>query len=168
MRSKRHFRVNKVRRLIWTASKIEIDVNTGSTPLEQIIGQITDWSGATGNVPATLMAIRGWLTARPLTTVNQNYLSQGIIVKTDVDDAVAVLDPQLLATYVNEQILWTCGFSYKGEAATVSTTPAHYFDIDVKAKRKLTAGTNIRFVVAQETGAAATKWAGLMRCLYSY
>ena len=165
-RSSRATRSN--RKYIWTAALIEIDTNTGSSPLQAVIANSTDWSAAGGNVPATLIAIRGWLCVRPLTYQAQNNVSEALIVKTDVDDDVGDLDPELVTTYVNESILWTGGYSYKNEAATVSTVQPTYFDINVKAKRKMTAADNVRFVVSQSQGAAATKWNGVLRTLFSF
>jgi len=159
--------VGRSKRYIWTAAIVELDTNSGATPLQAIIANSTDYSAAGGNVTATLIAIRGWLCARPLVYAPQNTVSEALIVKTDVDDDVGDLDPANVATYVNESILWTAGFSAKLEAATVGILGPTYFDVNIKAKRKMTAADNVRFVCSQSQGAGSTKWTGVLRSLFS-
>ena len=158
------------RRYTWTAALIEIDVNTGATPLQDIIADSSDYSAAGGAATATLIAMRGYVIATPIANSGQVGQSRALIVKTDADDVVGVLDPILIATYVNEHILWTGGYVGRQEAAAtagaVAGASAQRYDINIKAKRKMTTADNIRFVAGQAQGATATSWFGLIRTLF--
>jgi len=152
------------RNLVWSAALVNIDVTTGATPLQQIIASATDWTGALGYKRATILSIRGWLMARPFVdNAVQSFESRALIVKTDVDDDVADLNPATLGTYVNEDILWTGGWTARGELD--QPLGGTHFDIAVKSKRKMSVADNVRFVVSEAASANGVTWFGTLRTL---
>ena len=150
------------RNYIWTAARIEIDVNTGATPLRATLVQSTDWTQAVGFRRATLLGIRGWLSWRAL-TASASGDARAIIMKDATEAAVTAQDPNVITTYVDEDILWTGGYS----GPPGSTSYGFNEVINVKAKRKITVDDTIRFVVSESLIASpnATRVAGVLRCL---
>ena len=125
---------------VWTA------LHLGSTVLSSVhdgepIVQASDWVTANNTEKATLMSIRGWI-ALGHTSGNVARATLAII-KHDADQVPthAGLDPALVTTYVDEDILWTGGSQGVSSSLTVQ-----YHDINVKAKRKLDGDVDISII----------------------
>ncbi len=149
---------------IWTAALIELDVTTGSPVLQQVLANQADWSGAAGSVGATMMTMRGYVIARADDNVNEECRSRWLIVKCDSDNTTTTLNPSAVATYVDESVLDTGGFSIFGEGA--QPTQFQYNQINVRAQRKMSKADDLRFVVSEEGSATGTKYWGLIRTLF--
>ena len=163
--SSRRFTRNK-KSYAWTVSLIELEPATGTPVLEAIVADQTDWTGAAGTVGATMVSIRGNFMVRPFDNENHICRSRAILVKTDTDDiALTHLDPRVASTYVDESILWTATYAAKAEPSP-GVVPAQLVQVDVKAKRRMNRGDNIRFVVSEEASALGTAWFGICRTLF--
>jgi len=153
--------VRKAKNLVWTAMLINIDVDTGATPLETNIVQATDWTGKVGFSRATVEAIRGYVFVSGLTNVATPRESRAVIVKDSVEATAVAANPALLGTYVDEDVLWTGGVRSAGLLV------GHYIEISVKTKRKITVDDNIKFIVSEEAAASpnGTTYWGILRAL---
>ena len=154
----------KAKQWVWTAARIDLDLNTAATPLGVDLAAGADWrSTTTGYETATLTSIRGWLMASPLDGTATQHISFALITKKSNETAFSAADPNDVTTYVNEDILWTAGYS----APNQSEATGIYYSIDVKTKRKLSVNDDIRLIFSEAAAISpqATNWRGLVRCL---
>ena len=129
---------------IWTVVFLEA-FNVPATPVGADICIGTDFAAHSGREGCTLMAIRGWLSFCAQAGTGQDVLSAFIAVVDEDESSVgASLDPALVGTYTDEDILWTGGFS-KGPATTdVGFGPTFTEQINIKARRKIHTGQEVR------------------------
>jgi len=152
----------KAKNYIWTAVRVDLNADLGATPLQANIVQASDWTAAPGFRRGTLMAVRGWLCAGAGVFTNIARDSRALIAKEAAEAPVGSLDPNLVTTYVNEDVLWTGGYN----SVSGSTGPV-FFDVHVKTKRKITVDDEIRIVVSEALAGApnGVSWTGILRGL---
>jgi len=142
---------------VWTA--IRIGSALGTTPTKFELINDADWVSGAGQPTATIIAIRGWLSWQGVGVSDANSMA---FIGTQDDDIATQPDPDLVATYVNEDIMWTGGTT-KGVAA-IESLPGFSTDINIKVKRKIKAGTRL-VLVAQSNVASQFRLLGIIRCL---
>ena len=139
---------------IWTAV-LGIDILSTILVQSANIVEDGDWSVSAGRQGATLIAIRGWWGCQhdPVGGAESNTVI-GLAIEVqdeDIGAASATQDPLVVGTLIDEDILWTGGWatgfllfaSGVGSVYTASTPPMQF---DVKAKRKLKTGSQVRIV----------------------
>ena len=154
--------MRKAKNYVWTAVRVELDLNTSSPILGADIVTAAEWRSA-GYETATLLAIRGWLSATPLDGTATEHTSMALITKKSNETAFSATDPNVVATYVDEDILWTGGYTAPNQSEAIS----RYFDVNVKTKRRITVNDEIRIVFSETTTISpqATRWVGVLRAL---
>ena len=149
---------------VWTVVQAEAQVQTNTT-VEAVIVAPTDWSGVAGLglERATLLRVRGWLSAAPAV---EDVSTGGIFfVIYVVDEDAALVNPLDVSTYVNEDVLWTGGAQFAGQGAlAIETRPSVEWEVDIKAMRKLTSGQEVRLAAQVITG-LNVRWSGTLRGL---
>jgi len=97
-----------------------------------------DWErSATSFERATLVGIRGWIAVTRLVNTSASlFMYVGLY---DEDEASSLAD--IVATYDSEEILWTGG---TGNSASITNDPPMM--INIRAKRKITSASEVRFV----------------------
>ena len=149
------------RNRIWTNVLSDEGTVGGGGSLTLDITRGTDWQrSGTGREMATVVAIRGWISfAFEADSIAGGSLSAliGLFDEDEANPGVTVV-----ATYSDEDILWTGGiqlgsqFSNEGQAWNV--------EFNVKAKRKLSNGQELRFIM--ENGCLEPcRVSGLLRAL---
>jgi len=131
-------RSNGSRNLIWSNVLAQnVLIAAGSTD-ESIICISTDWSAAVGFERATIIGIRGWL------AVQRESAGNGSVWCAILKQAIAETtpDPKIIATYNDEDILWTWGTGFESTSTDQMQTM-----IDVKVKRKIDVNTKIVLLV---------------------
>lgn len=161
--------------LVWTALLVDDTISTG-TPGGGVIVSGSDWFGPSivnGRRHATLLGIRGWLTANSATSVTSVTTMTrltGFIAKFTSDETSVA--PNVEDAYTEEDILWTGGGGVTtfGDAAapTAFCVRNVYEDkIRVKSKRKLTNDDSVSLVLTVDstTGSQDVKVFGVLRAL---
>jgi len=101
--------------------------------------------------------------AQPLDGTATRHLSFALITKKSNETTFASTDPNVVGTYVDEDILWTAGYA----APNQSEATAMYYEVNVKTKRKINVNDDIRLVFSEANTVSPqnTNWSGLVRCL---
>ncbi len=149
---------------IWTAVDMgNNDVLT--TPFGFNIVEDADWVAHAGQQSGTLMSIRGWLSASRQAGTAADILEMYIAVIDEDESATgASVDPASVATYTGEDILWTGGASFPGAASDSGfRSQPVVWDINVKARRKIRSGKEVRLQVTTTVGEIALS--GFLRAL---
>ncbi len=143
--------------MVWTSIRIGSSLST--TILNFQLINDADWVGAAGQPSATIIGIRGWLSVVGTGVVDSNTF---MYIGTVDEDVTSFASPNAASTYVQEDIMWTGGTG-KGVAA-IEGQPIKQFDINVKTKRKIKAGTNL--VLSAECNIDDdVRLIGIIRCL---
>ena len=130
----------KGKSLVWTSvATANEDVSDATQELD--IVQSADWNVAAGRKSATLLSIRGYITMRRALANRSDVLMY--IAKYDEDETSA--SPLLASTYVDEDILWTGGYS-NPPGGNIPYT----MEINIKAKRRISSGDDIRLVFIED------------------
>ena len=139
---------------IWTAVTA-IDIQSTIATQSANIVEDGDWSASAGKQGATLIGIRGWWGCQhdPVGGAeSQTAIAMAIEVQDeDIGAGSATQDSFVVGTLVDEDILWTGGWhtgallfaTAVGSVYTASTPPMQF---DVKAKRRLKTGQQVRMV----------------------
>ena len=120
---------------MWAAARIGRNIPT--TTSRDLLVADSDWNVTGGSKSCTIIAMRGYLSFRSLGTTTGD--AKWYIGKLDKDATAA--DPDVVDTYVEEDIMYTGGLN-KG-AGAVDAVQLHHEFIDVKAKRRIKSGTDI-------------------------
>ena len=123
----------------YTWTSIRIGSSLGTTIANFAIVNDADWVAAAGQQGGTILAIRGWFDIVGTGTADSNT---HMYIGTVDEDVTTFADPNSAATYVDEDIMWTGGAG-KGGMSAIEGQPIARFDIDIKAKRKIKAGTSL-------------------------
>ena len=123
----------------------------------------SDWTAVGSAERATILRVRGWLTFQPPLGVPSTAFA--IISLMDEDIGVGGSSPVDVATYGDEDILWTYGTSVAVTAAATDLVMATE-KVDIKAMRKITSGMDLR-ISFETNGPAAAGWTvnGVLRTL---
>ncbi len=130
---------------IWTATLISIVQSTA------VVGTVLvgddDWFGGTGQARGTIIAVRGWLAIRPNVVGSGSLFAYIGLIDEDITTPPAATS---VDTYVDEDIMFTFGYSMMDEAVTgfESATTRHDFG---KSKRKIRTGQDLRLVTQSDT-----------------
>jgi hypothetical protein len=130
---------------IWTAVSLDADIPLASPFLQADIVSDSDWSVVGGQRGATVMAVRGWLSFTSIgTSASKCFYYLGT---QDKDVTVGgSLDPLNVVTYVKEDIMLTGGWSKP--VGAIDGACYHNIDINVKSKRRIKTGVELRLVLA--------------------
>ncbi len=141
--------------LVWTA--VTTFQNLIGAAIEEFpVVTGSDWFGAAGGRgTATLMSIRGWISLAGIT--NTSTVVAMTLIKVDKD--LAAGGPRVAGTYVEDDILWTGGWNKPGDLQQFAQ-----FDINVKARRKLSSDDTIVLAVSA-VDASATEISLVLRGL---
>ena len=132
---------------VWSAVLIA-DQTVGSGAMAgQNIVQATDWAGAVGFERATLLTVRGWLNIVQVGTEVLQWFA--VVAKQGADEPA--LDALVVATYVDEDLLWTGGGSFPATGVAQATNKDDR-EIHIKVKRKLSVDDNITLFVGATAG----------------
>ena len=141
---------------VWTA--VRVNRVLGLVATEDLLVTDTDWSADGGQRSATVIAIRGYLTFANVgaaAAYGQWYMG--------VADADIVPEsPDLVDTYVDEDIMWTGGVLKSAAGADGDNLLT--VDVDVKAKRKIKTGMNLRLIM-EASSASEIQVSGIIRTL---
>ena len=135
--------------LVW-ASVLASSQNVGTgTFLSFNIVQDNDWVRASGLERATLLRIRGWWSwiTKDATGSHDGGPIFAYIGIYDEDETSA--DPSQVATYGEEDILWTSGLELPFTDSGAGQTQFNE-KIDVKAMRRIRKGQEVRLVIANK------------------
>jgi len=150
--------------LIWTAILMN-EVDPLATVTRQLMASKTDFAPFK---EATLLTIRGWLHVAPFTgsILDDTVFMYICVVDEDIGGTATTLDPTAVATYVDEDILWTGGATttHDGNGVLIGGG-GHMFDINVKTKRKIREGMNLQLVMANNDGTGEQMVSGVLRSL---
>ena len=153
--------------LIWTSIKFDnLDVLTTPQNGGGSVVATGDWLAHAGRQECTLMSIRGWLHAtKQLGSTSPDTLFLAMIKHDeDIGDTDASLDPDVVQTYVDEDILWTAGWAAPGAHTLVGEAAhSHYFDVNIKAKRKVSSAEVVDLISTTNNGLIAMS--GVLRAL---
>ena len=156
-------RSSGVKNQVWTALLLSGQTFDDAPVIEFPIVEETDWKARGGFEHATLLRIRGWLTFQPPAIVPSTALMCIGVVDNGV--GATSLNPNDVATYTREDILWTSGISManSGVANDVMNNP---IEVDVKAMRRITNAQEVRISFVSGGPVAAT-WTvnGVLRAL---
>jgi len=158
---RRSVRRNDKSGLVWTATSSDgtllSDGDTFQFPVLVVADDIT--GGSPGQVECTLLRIRGWVSISCTAVANNGIwlVMAGAAVYDDND--VSITDWRNVLPYTREDVLWTAGGHLVSPSAIpVNVAHALHFDIDIKAKRRLKSGQQVRveFTVDSPSGAGDT------------
>ena len=122
--------------LIWTTIQ-GIDTVVSDSTLSADIVLDADWAVRVARESATVMGIRGWVAcAAPIMAVQVSFAAYiGLS-----DENAGSGSPQAVATYNNEDVMFTYGAAFG-----LNAIDAAVWEIDVRAKRKIRTGTEVRY-----------------------
>ena len=122
-----------------------------------------DWTTVGGLERATILRVRGWLTASPPVALPSTLFLA--IAPQDTQAGVAGLDPTAAATYGLEDIVWTDGVSVAVTAAANDLVSPKLI-VDIKSMRKISSGIQLR-IAMKTNGPVGAGWtvSGVFRTL---
>jgi len=142
---------------VWTAVLPGFGLITAGD--ESLIVAKTDWSNIVGFERATIMTVRGWLSFTSGGTAAADYKWAIVLVDEDVP-----IQSSLLADfYTDEDILWTGGGRKALTDAGDNSWQINH-DVNVKAKRKMTSGQELR-IIFDVTATSSIHVVGVLRAL---
>jgi len=170
-RAKRSFRRNDQSGLLWSAVGVVAareNIVPASSFRYDIVIVGTDIVGGQAQGQCTLLRIRGWLSMCVNESASGDCDWVGLIGVFDQnDDLTGPGGPELIASYSNEDILWTGG-GQGNQWSAVPTAVTNFMEttreIDVKAKRRLRSGQVVSLVVTN-IGTADLSTLGVLRGL---
>jgi len=160
--------VKRQKDLIWVTTLCQAaSLETGASGLDIVDLVIPgDWSLSAGFDRATLMGIRGWLGIAQTATGTASdapgaayaiYLCEQLTPANQ-------MDPMNAVDYANFDVIYTDGICGVG---SVTGKGERGQQLDIKARRKLTSATEVRFAVGIPTDTATPRFNafGCFRCL---
>ncbi len=114
-----------------------------------------------------MQTVRGWIHVAPLTgsVLDDTIFMAIVVVDEDVASTSASMLPTAADFYVDEDILWTGGAVTTHGVGTVVGGGGHWFDINLKTKRRIRDGQDLRFVFANLDGTGEQIVSGVLRTL---
>ena len=132
---------------VWSVV-ILADVPVDDTPtVEASIVVPDEWQPAlSGFEHATLLRVRGWLTATAPQGVTAIQTLYAMIYVVDVDDTPN--NPSVATSYTEEDVLWTHGWAWgAGGAGSVEKETTPGVVVDVKAMRRIDSSKEVRLAL---------------------
>ena len=147
---------------IWTVVQVS-NAAQSSSPSGADIVIASDWVASAGFERATLLSIRGYISAAPdVVDVSTGSLAMLIYI---ADKDTANVDPQAVATYTEEDVLWTGGAQASGQGiAAIEARPSFNWEVNVKSMRRITNGEDVRIGAAASVG-LDWRWTFVLRAL---
>ncbi len=140
-RAKSRMRAN----YLWTAVRTA-GANLTASAVEVPIVANTDWErSALGLEKATLVSVKGFIVINSLLLTTATW--DAYIAVYDEDEVAQ--DPDTVATYVHEQILWTGGGSQV--LGIHESARREYFEINLRTSRRITNGMKCVLVTQAST-----------------
>jgi len=125
---------------VWSTVLLQEVAVTAAT-LSSTIVDDADWVVIAGLKSATVLGVRGYIS---VSVGDGTQLSNNLAMYVaPQNEDTSPAPPTQVSTYSDESIMWTGG-RQQGEFATES----QYYDINIKAKRRIISGTELRFVFA--------------------
>ncbi len=124
-----------------------VTIAAGGQTADQLL-TTADWSrGAVGGSErATILRVRGYMSFTGKNAVGARGSAALMAYLTVVDEDITTdVSPGVASTYIDEDILWTRGHSWSAVAAGENRADV-YWDVDVKAMRKIRIGQDLRMV----------------------
>lgn len=156
-RRRRGARYNKDTNTVWTAVIVDELVTTTITEVPLVVD--ADWSEATSQRKCTIIAVRGWLSLTPLVVAEADLFGYFGVHETGAASGL----PSAIGTYLNEDIMMTFGRGSVNEA-TAGFSESMRYEVDVKSKRKMRTGQDLRLVLNSDV-ANGFHVGGVVRCL---
>ncbi len=125
------------------------------------IVQSSDWALGNAAERATLLRIRGALVVRKGVSLAATEMMACIVVM-DEDIASGAVEPWLIGTYADEDVLWTATIATPATGA--SDGWSGHIPVDVKAMRRITSGQDVR-ILLQTNATVNVVVSGLLRGL---
>jgi len=156
--------VKRNRDLIWVTTIFQASlIETPGIDIADVVLP-ADWQSGTGFDRATLLGVRGWICISQ-TAAGTAADIPGIwtaMYICGIDSPANTFDPYLAIDYVNYDTLWSYG--YVGEAST-RTQPS--VQLNIKSKRKLTTGQEVRYAATVPVDTATPRFnvGGAIRAL---
>ena len=150
---------------IWTNVKLSSEAVSNTVNSLNIVDS-SEFSITGSQKMVTLMAIRGWLSATKVVASGGTVLF-GLVasVDEDISATAAELDPAISSTYTDEDILWTFGCELPDwSTASQAGGGIWHQEVNIKARRKLKTGQDIRIVYTNTLGSRVLL-SGILRAL---
>jgi len=158
--------VKRSRELIWVSVGVQASLLETTLDIASLVIS-ADWATTAGFDRATILGLRGWLSVSQVATGTASD-SPGVwlaIYKCGEDSPANSMSPFNAQDYVDFDVLW-CG----GQGGGISTTGANTWpsvDINVKARRKINSGEQLRLAATVATDTASPRFNvnGMLRTL---
>jgi len=158
--------VKRSRELIWVSVGVQASLLETTLDIAQLVIS-ADWATTAGFDRATILGIRGWLSVAQ-TAAGTGSEAPGIwlaIYKCGEDSPANSMDPHNAQDYVDFDVLWS-----GGQGGGTSSTGANAFrsyEINVKARRKINSGEQLRMAATVPTDTATPRFnvTGMLRTL---
>ncbi len=142
---------------LWTVVLFDDAMSTTTEKVPLVAD--SDWVGAAGQPSATVIAIRGYMAFRSLSTSASG--DKWYIGKLDKDVA-APANPEVADTYVDEDIMYTGGCAKS--TGTAAAVQLYHEMIDIKAKRRIKGGMEL-ILAHRATVSSQIQVTGVLRTL---
>ncbi len=138
----------KKKNFTWAAALVGNNTALAAAAFDQTtLFEGADFQGGdTGQASATITRIIGWLSFVVNSAADTTLFA--VILKLDENDlATGDFDPTSIVTYVDEDVLWSGGVQWEA-----SSTESHTMRIDIKTKRVIARGKQIRLILKATGG----------------
>ena len=139
---------------IWTVVLSDSTVVVAAAQTTHAIVSSIDWQRGLigGSERATILRVRGYVSyaLKIGTGVRVGGNIMGYVTVVDEDIALDA-PPSTASTYIDEDILWTRGAAVN-RTEVGESVPIIYWDMDIKAMRKIRIGQALRYVWVNNTG----------------
>ncbi len=149
---------------VWSVVLLEQALVDDTPTVEAVIVAAGEWQPASsGFEHATLLRIRGWLTASASFVASDSQVLFAMIYVVDKDAASA--NPLNATSYAEEDVLWTGGWAWpqRGTGA-VERDVSQQMLIDVKSMRKIDSGRDVRLAL-RASSTTVLEVSGIVRAL---
>jgi len=142
---------------VWTAVRMGAALST-VVSVNRLV-EDSDWDTSAGQASGTIVAIRGYLCLR---AIGVNDATANWYIGITDDDITSFPSPDTIATYTDSDIMYTSGIG--SAAGALSDGYIHFEVIDIKAKRKIKAGTDL-VLVMRASANSQIQVSGIIRTL---
>ena len=150
---------------IWTNVKLSSEA-VANTVISLPVVDSSEFSQTGSQKMVTLMAIRGWLSATKVVASGGTVLFGLIgVFDDDLASTATEMDPAVSSTYTDEDILWTFGCELPDwSTASQAGGGIWHQEVNVKARRKIKTGQDVRIVYTNTLGSRVLL-SGVLRAL---
>ena len=149
---------------VWTVLVLEDQAVDNAVIEGDIVNNTELEPAASGLQRYTLLRIRGWLSVSRDPVLTTDVTLFMAIYLTDLN--AGTVDASNATKYTEEDVIWTAGVNFAGAGAgAVEVAPPARFDVDVKAMRRFTSGSDVRITFIGNQAASGLLVSGVMRAL---